>query len=589
MARLQQASSASTFCSARNFTFGNFRLEADGTLLRGDAVLHLSPKELAALQLLLEHHDQIVTYKQLKHALWGDVHVTDDSIAHCISTLRERLEPDECIQTVYKRGYRFSMPDPDSGIRMSGLLPRLAIMPFTVAFKVAPHLGQAIAEETIALLAAERFSPALIVARDSVFTLAATGLTAQQVGQALHADLALTGTLRAMPSHFRLRAEMIRVADGTQLWIEDMLVPQQRVAGLESELASRLLVRLSSGGLTLSSNETRGEQDNDPTRGEAYELLLRGHHEWQTLQRHRMEGGLQQLLHAVELDPSLVSAQIDLANSCVTQSLFGFMEPRVAAQYVRTAAHALPASADGAEAVLPALGWVRFHVDYDLQGALKDFASSAHLPHETSTTRFRSMFALSRHQFEEAIDLLVAALRSDPFSPWLNARLAWAYHLAGEPAKSLEQIEHALDLFPEHEGPNLYGTMILAYQGNPEKAIVLSQNLARSSAYFDVVTAVHGYALACSGRREEAVSAMERLQWLSRERFVMSSFTAALCVALRDFDGAIAQLQAAAKARCPWFFQMLADPRLKPLDQRPEFGKMQQILAHMESSVSEHL
>jgi len=32
--------------------FGSFRLEADGTLLRGDGLVHLPPKELAALELL---------------------------------------------------------------------------------------------------------------------------------------------------------------------------------------------------------------------------------------------------------------------------------------------------------------------------------------------------------------------------------------------------------------------------------------------------------------------------------------------------------------------------------------------------------
>jgi TolB-like protein len=83
-----------------------------------------------------------------------------------------------------------------------------------------------------------------VLARDSVFTLAARGLTAQQVGETLKADLVLTGTLRNLPAHFRLRAEMIRVEDGTQLWVEDVLVPQSRIAGLESELIERLVFRL---------------------------------------------------------------------------------------------------------------------------------------------------------------------------------------------------------------------------------------------------------------------------------------------------------------------------------------------------------
>ncbi len=89
-------------------SFGGFRLDADGTLWRDEAIVHLPPKELAALRLLLANAGQVVSPMQLKHALWGDVHVTADSVLKCLSSLRARLEPESCIQTVYKRGYRFT-------------------------------------------------------------------------------------------------------------------------------------------------------------------------------------------------------------------------------------------------------------------------------------------------------------------------------------------------------------------------------------------------------------------------------------------------------------------------------------------------
>ena len=38
--------------------------------------------------------------------------------------------------------------------------------------------------------------------------------------------------------------------------------------------------------------------------------------------------------------------------------------------------------------------------------------------------------------------------------------------------------------------------------------------------------------------------------------------------------------------RCPWFFQMLADPRLKPLKERPEFAAFEASLAAMEANAS---
>jgi tetratricopeptide (TPR) repeat protein len=313
-------------------------------------------------------------------------------------------------------------------------------------------------------------------------------------------------------------------------------------------------------------------------------LFLRGHHEWQTLQRHRMQDAIQHLSRAIEHDPSLYAAYVDLANASVIQVLCGFAVPAEAAEQVRHAADAIPPYAEGAEAILPPMGWVRFHVDRDLAGAARAFSSSAHLPHETSITRLRAMFALSRHRFPEAIALLNDALQSDPYSPWLNARLAWAHHLAGETDKSVTQAKHALDLFPDHECSCMYGAIILAFNGEVDQSIAVSENLARRSPYFDPAAGVYGYALAQAGRHDEARSILERLQWLGRERFVLSSLTAAICVALGDTDGALAELQTAAESRCPWFFQTLADPRLAPLHGNPEFVRMCGILEQMEKA-----
>ena len=605
----------------RELSFAGFRLQADGTLLRGDAVVHLPPRELAALRVLVARAGQIVSPLELRQALWGDVHVTADSVPKCLASLRARLEPVQCIQTVYKRGYRFSAEVRPHGAAPANALPRLAIPPFATGFGIPEHLGPAVAEETIARLSNAQTPAVTVLARDSVFMLASQGLGAQQIGETLKADLVLAGTLRALPLHFRLRAEMIRVEDGAQIWVEDLIVPRGRIAGLESELGDRLAFRLHSGALSISAAAAtgteldRGSQDgglalwngkdsaSPPGSNcrEAYELYQRAHHEWQTLQRHRMQDSLQHLLRATELDPSLIAAKVDLAHLCVTQAFYGFMSSAVAADLVRRAAESCPAIGSGpwtghpapgsslrAEAMLPALGWIDFHVDRDLPAALRAFSRSAHLPHDPWITRARSMLALSRHRFAEAFELLRAALGQDPFAPWLHAGLAWALHLAGQADESVRQFRQTLALFPEHEGAALYGAMILAFNGDTARAVELAQGLVQRWPYFDLASAVHAYALACAGRADEARAILERLDWLSRERFVLNSFHPAVHVALGDLDAALSELRVANESRCPWFFQMLADPRLKPLHGRPEFVEMQAILTWMEADAAEY-
>ena len=196
------------------------------------------------------------------------------------------------------------------------------------------------------------------------------------------------------------------------------------------------------------------------------------------------------------------------------------------------------------------------------------------------------MLALSRHRFDEANEITRAALLEDPYSPWLHARKAWTSHLAGQAAESMALIHRGMTLFPDHDGIGLYGSMILPFNGETERGLQLAHELSLRQPYIDIATAAHAYALACAGRKDEARTILERLQWLSRERFVIKSFTPAVYVALGEDDAALAELQAAGEDRCPWFFQMLADPRLKPLFERPEFVAMKAVLTRMEASVA---
>lgn len=621
--------------------FAGFRLEADGSLFRGTSLIHLPPKELAALRLLLAKAGQVVAPAEVKQALWGDLNVTPDSVPKCLSSLRARLQPDECIQTVYKRGYRLMAEVRKSEQQSTTLLLRLAIPPFIREVGVPEHLGTSVAEETIFRLSNAERPQVAILARDSVFTLASRGLTALQIGEALHADLVMAGTLRSLNSHLRLRVEMIRVRDGVQIWVEDLLVERNKLVGLESDLANRLDFRLAAGtavsvkelaqpvdqpafvkpaavrpsfakpgfaenrlqafaganspssrlesqqgaGFSISAAaETSQRGVSDSRRRDAYESYLRGHHEWQTLERHRMQDGLQQLTRATELDPSLIAAKIDLVRLCVTQSFYGFMPPSVAANLACRTADSVPNIPLQAAPMLPSLGWLNFHVDRNLPAALWAFTLSAKLPHDIFTTRERSQFALSRHRFDEASILLRAALDQDPYGPWLHARMAWTLHLAGQAEASVDCVRRGLALFPQHDGISFYGSMILSFNGITDEGLQLAESVVLLQPQIDLLKSVHAYALACAGREVEAKEILERLEWLSRERFVLSSFTPAVYVALGDCDRALAGLNAANEARCPWFFQMLADPRLEPLHDRGEFQRFKALLSEMERS-----
>jgi serine/threonine-protein kinase len=295
-----------------------------------------------------------------------------------------------------------------------------------------------------------------------------------------------------------------------------------------------------------------------------------------------MQDGMQKLLQAVELDPDLVAARVDLVNICVTQAIAGYVPPSTAADLARKIAHSIPDFHAEAESVLPSLGWFSYNFDRNLPGALQAFSESAQRAQDPWTMRVRSMFLLSRHRFEEAVALMRSAIQSDPYSPWLQARLAWALHLNGQGAESVEKTREMLSLFPGHEGTSLYGSIILAFHDDAARAVELADELSHRLPLFDIASATHAYALARAGQSAEALNILERMQWLGRERYVISTFSAAVHVALGNLEAALEELHVSAEVRCPWFFQMLADPRLAPLHQHPGFFELQAIHTNLE-------
>jgi DNA-binding winged helix-turn-helix (wHTH) protein len=586
MDRFQSASAG--FAHA-GYRFNGFRLEADGTLLYGETRIHLSPKELAALRLLLANPGLVVTPLDMKQALWGDPPAAADSVSKCMASLRNKLQPHECIETVYKRGYRLSVAVSPLN-EPSGTLLRLAILPFNVGYGVPEYLGAVIADEAGARIGNAPQPAASVLARDSVFALARRGLSPKQIGEMLHADLVLSGTLRALPAHYRMRAEMTRIADGSQDWVEDLLVERSRIAGPETALANIVNHRIGVGRLSIAASATADDLapeveviEVSAQRSEAYELFQRARYEWQSLERHRMQDALRHLERATELDSSLIGARVDLVHLSVTQEIYGFMAPAIAADLARRTASSIPSvAAHHADSILPSLGWFACHVDRNLPAALSLFQRSAHVPHNAWVTRARAQFALSRHRFDEATGLLRAAIRIDPYSPLLQGRLAWALHLDGQAGASVDQIRKALELSLENESAGFYGINILAFNGDTAGALELAQSLVRRLPYFDLATSAHAYALAVAGRRDEARAVLDRLQWLSRERYVLKTITPLVYMELGEAELALAELRAADERRCPWFFQVLADPRLKPLHGRSEFDAMLNIIAAME-------
>ena len=95
--------------ACRVWTFGPFTVDAgEGRLAHEGRPIAITPKAFEALVFLLERQGRLVTRQQLLDALWPDTCVADASLTSVIWTIRRALgAPDQWVETVPKRGYRF--------------------------------------------------------------------------------------------------------------------------------------------------------------------------------------------------------------------------------------------------------------------------------------------------------------------------------------------------------------------------------------------------------------------------------------------------------------------------------------------------
>src|SRR5215510_8854149 len=92
--------------------FGPFRLDKNKhRLLRDGEPVHLSPKALQALVVLVENAGKLMEREALIQAVWADTFVEDANLTVAISHLRRALGQDgetaEYIETIPRVGYRF--------------------------------------------------------------------------------------------------------------------------------------------------------------------------------------------------------------------------------------------------------------------------------------------------------------------------------------------------------------------------------------------------------------------------------------------------------------------------------------------------
>jgi DNA-binding winged helix-turn-helix (wHTH) protein len=244
------------------YYFGSFSLNpTEKQLRRRDEPIRLAPKAFDLLLVLIQNQGSLVTKERLLAEVWPHVFVEEANLSVNIASLRKVLEGDEqqYIETVPKRGYRFvarvsgleEMTRERDGVEEANeneSCDSLAVLPFENedGGPAGEYLAAGLMESITNNLSQSR--DLRVMARHTVYSHHEYNVDPRTVGQKLGVSSVLAGRILQLDHWLIVRAELIDVKNGWQLWgeqyhtkISDVLLVQQE---LTEQISERLRVRL---------------------------------------------------------------------------------------------------------------------------------------------------------------------------------------------------------------------------------------------------------------------------------------------------------------------------------------------------------
>ena len=389
---------------------------------------------------------------------------------------------------------RATLPLPDK--------PSIAALPFANLSGDAEqeYFADGMVEEIITALARIRWL--FVIARNSTFAYKGRAVDAKQIGRELGVRYLLEGSVRKGSSRVRITAQLIDATDGVHLWADRFEGSLEEVFELQDKVA------ISVAGViepTLRQAEIERARRKRPDSLDAYDLYLRALPHAFTAMPEDADKALTLLVKAIELEPDFAAAHAIIAWCHEQQYLRGGLHEETRKAALRHARHAMATGSDNAVAVATA-GFV-------IAAAGRDY--------ETAVTAFDRSFALSG-----------SSALAFGFSSIVRA---WM----GEDAIAVEHANRALRLSPFD--PLIYLPYIgLAYAhfaaGRFEEAAAAAHLASQSNPRFSVPHMLHAAALGMLDRKEDAMTAVERLLELQPGITVATAILSARCVNPKHVD-----------------------------------------------------
>lgn len=190
--------------------------------------------------------------------------------------------------------------------------PAVAVLPFDnlSGDEAMTRLADGLTEDIITDLAT--FRDLDVIARNSTAVYKGKPIDIREVGRHLRVGYVVEGSIQRQGERLRLTAQLIDTTSGAHVWSERWDRPAEDVFQAQSEVAERVANSLAGHGV-ISGVGVAAAKRKRPENLAAYDLFLLGTDAMHRNTKEGVEEGIRLLTRAVEMDPGLARAWVELA------------------------------------------------------------------------------------------------------------------------------------------------------------------------------------------------------------------------------------------------------------------------------------
>ena len=347
----------------------------------------------------------------------------------------------------------------------------IAVLPFTDMSekKDQEYFADGMAEEIIDLLV--KIPGLKVIGRTSSFQFKGQSQDLRNIGEQLGAAYVLEGSVRKSGDRVRVTAQLIGTRDGVHLWSETYDRHIDDVFKLQDAVAVAVARELQLS-VTPDYLQSRSTVKNVG----AYDLLLRGRHAGDRLDKEGLDEAANLFLQALDRDPTFVDAAASLAWTYDAQGEWSVRPAAEAFEQARRAA-AVALKLDPNNALAHYV-LARIHIvyDWDWPAAQREFEQVAALaPGKGAARDSEALLSLALGHWDEGLRQLNTALAQDPLDPPTLFILTETQLRRGHFLEAEAAMRRALDIRPTQAWAQFQLGLVLLELGDHDGALLAMQ------------------------------------------------------------------------------------------------------------------